>query len=85
MAYNKVCGVVLLAGLGLRAPADLAVIGVDNEPLAQSTDSQLTTIGRRQELVAAFIARLIDSGLAAGPPPVPPRSDAIELIVRGSA
>ena len=87
-AFNDELAVALLAAvreLGMRAPADFAVIGVDNEPLAQFAHPPLTTIDHHHQVVAAHLARVVVSGITGGTPPDPPRSAAISLVIRESA
>lgn len=87
-AYNDDVAFAVLAGLralGLSAPGDLAVIGVDDVPLAALAAPPLTTV--RQD-AAALVEHIVSAVLRAvvgeGPPPRP-RSDAISLVVRESA
>lgn len=88
-AYNDDIAFAVLAGLrlaGLSAPADLAVIGVDDVPLAPLAAPPLTTI--RMDL--AVIARQLTVGIIAGrdgspAPSAPDVADVIELVVRESA
>ncbi len=88
-AYNDDVAFAVLAGLrvaGLSAPDDLAVIGLDDVPLAPLAAPPLTTI--RMDL--AVIARQLTAGIIAGrdgspPPSAPAAADVIELVVRESA
>jgi DNA-binding LacI/PurR family transcriptional regulator len=87
-AYNDDVAFAVLAGLrisGLSAPDDLAVIGVDDVPLAPLAAPPLTTI--RMDLAA--IAHQLTAGIIAerqGLPALPdPTSDVIELVPRESA
>jgi DNA-binding LacI/PurR family transcriptional regulator len=65
-AYNDETAIAVLAGLrehGLAAPADLAVIGVDDIPIAALTAPPLTTIAfdlqeAGRDLAEAVLARL---------------------------
>lgn len=87
-AYNDETAFAVLAGmhrLGLRAPQDIAVIGVDNIPLAALASPPLTTIDQNIEAVASFVARQIASVTNGTPAPEPLRSDAITLVLRESA
>lgn len=87
-AYNDEHAFAVLAAmrtLGLAAPVDLAVIGVDNVPLAPFASPPLTTIDQKQEMIAAHLARAVVDGLAGKTPPPPPRSELFELVVRESA
>lgn len=67
-AYNDELAVGLLSVLaerGVRVPRDIAVIGVDDIPLASSVSPTLTTVGYSLEEVGVSIARtlaaLVDS------------------------
>lgn len=86
-AYNDYVAAMCLraaAVLGLRVPDDLAVIGVDDDPLSAFLDPPLTTI--RLDMVA-MADRLLALGLAlADGTPEPPNlpSTFVELVVRGS-
>lgn len=88
IAYNDEMAVALLAAMrrrGLTAPNDLAVIGVDNEPLSQFAAPPLTTIDQHHELIAAHLAEVVTCGLAGLPLPDAPRSEALSLVIRESA
>lgn len=66
-AYNDEQAFALLAGmrvLGLRAPADLAVIGVDNVPLAPFADPPLTTIDIHVERITEVMAAMVLDAVA---------------------
>lgn len=87
-AYNDETAFAVLAGmhrLGLVAPRDLAVIGVDNIPLAALASPPLTTVDQNLDLVAAFMARQIASATHGISAPEPLRSDAVTLVLRESA
>jgi DNA-binding LacI/PurR family transcriptional regulator len=73
-----------LRALGRSAPRDLAVIGVDNKPLARFMSPSLSTIDQNHLLVATKLARLVFSGLAGEAAPAFEHSDALSLIVRES-
>jgi DNA-binding LacI/PurR family transcriptional regulator len=86
-AFNDETALAVLAGMrehGLTAPADLAVIGVDDIPAARLAAPPLTTVTvdlrqagrRRAELIVASLAGL-------GPRPAPP--DEWHLVKRSSA
>ena len=87
-AYNDEVAFALLGGmrcLGLSAPQDLAVIGVDDIPLAPFATPPLTTVRQNTEahvayLTAAVVGSLTGTGLLE-----PPRSEAVTLVVRESA
>ncbi|MEZ0448323.1 LacI family DNA-binding transcriptional regulator [Cellulomonas sp. ICMP 17802] len=87
-AYNDETAFAVLAGmqrLGLSAPRDLAVIGVDNIPLAALASPPLTTIDQNLGMVAAYVARQIASVTHGIAEPMPLRSDAVTLVLRESA
>ncbi len=87
-AYNDETAFALLAGLrllGLAAPDDLAVIGVDNIRLAAFADPPLSTIDQNLDLLAAHVGALVSAGIAGRPLPPAPRSEALTLVVRASA
>lgn len=87
-AYNDETAFVLLAGMrraGLRAPSDIAVIGVDNIALAPFADPPLTTIDQNLDIVAKHLAELVAAGIAGLPLPRMPRSESLTLVVRESA
>ena len=71
--------------LGLRAPEDLAVIGVDDTPLAPFAAPPLTTVRQDTGALAAYLAAAVVQGIAGGEAPRAPRSDAVTLVVRESA
>ncbi|MCV2394452.1 LacI family transcriptional regulator [Actinotalea sp. M2MS4P-6] len=87
-AYNDDVAFALLAGmhrLGLSAPDDFAVIGVDNVPLGALASPPLTTIDQNVELLAARIAAYVQFLLGNGPEPVSNGEDTLTLVVRESA
>jgi len=87
-AYNDEVGLAVLAGLrrsGLRAPGDLAVVGVDDIPVAALADPPLTTVVVDQRVVAEHLARSITRTLAGRPVPPRPDSRIVRLVVRESA
>lgn len=69
---------------GLRCPADLAVIGVDADPMGEISSPPLTTVEFNPTAVAdaALAAVLSELGYPAPPPPQP--ADIARLIVRAS-
>lgn len=88
MAYNDEFAGALTAGLrhlGLSAPGDLAVIGVDNEPLGRFTSPSLTTVDQNHLVVAEHLAEMVAKGIAGEPVSRPPRFDALTVVVRESA
>lgn len=87
-AYNDETAFAVLAGMhlaGLAAPRDLAVIGVDDIPLAALASPPLTTIDQNVDQVVAHMARQIVADMRGLPEPPPLRSDAVTLVVRESA
>ncbi len=87
-AYNDEIAFVVLAGMrraGLRAPEDLALIGVDNIPLAPFADPPLTTIDQNVDVSAKHLAQLVRAGIDGEPLPRVPRSESVTLVVRESA
>jgi DNA-binding LacI/PurR family transcriptional regulator len=87
-AYNDETALALLAGLrrlGLSAPHDLAVVGVDDIPAAALADPPLTTVVADQRAIAEHIARGIIAKLNNQPVPPWPDSDPMRIIVRESA
>jgi len=87
-AYNDDYAFALLAGmrnLGLEAPRDLAVIGVDNGPMAPFACPALTTVDMHTDVMAAHLAHVILDGLAGRTPPDRPRVEVFTVVVRDSA
>jgi DNA-binding LacI/PurR family transcriptional regulator len=87
-AYNDEVAFVLLAGMrraGLSAPDDIAVIGMDNIPLAPFAVPPLTTIDQNLGMAARHLAALVTAGIAGDPLPRMPRSESLTLVVRESA
>lgn len=86
-AYNDEVAIAVLAGLralGLGAPGDLAVIGVDDTPAARLAAPPLTTVSQSIEAQAAYLAaatlRALDGTDA--PPHLP--TDVLDVVVRDS-
>ena len=87
-AYNDETAFAVLAGLhraGLSAPGDLAVIGVDNIPLAGLASPPLTTVDQNIDAVAGYLAAEIVHLVQAGPAPRPLSADNVRLVIRESA
>ncbi|MFD8815033.1 substrate-binding domain-containing protein, partial [Streptomyces sp. NPDC059627] len=87
-AYNDETAFALLAGMrrvGLSAPRDLAVIGVDNDKLAPFAMPPLTTIDNNLDVVVGRAARMIVSGVTGRSLPTPPQATPLSLVVRESA
>ncbi|MEU3616365.1 LacI family DNA-binding transcriptional regulator [Streptomyces sp. NPDC006872] len=87
-AYNDETAFALLAGMrrvGLAAPNDLAVIGVDNDKLAPFAMPPLTTIDNNLDVLAGRAARMIVNGVTGRSLPAPPQVTPLSLVVRESA
>jgi DNA-binding LacI/PurR family transcriptional regulator len=75
----------VLAAAGRRVPADVAVVGFDDSPVAISTMPQLTSVRQPIEAMGHEVARLLVDAVQA-PDPVPRRVIlATELIRRASS
>jgi len=86
-AYNDESAMALIAGaarLGLRIPADLAIVGVDDIPAAALTVPALTTVGSDPLAVAGYLTAIIIARITAQPVPDGPTPAAVRLIVRQS-
>ncbi|MCT9137583.1 LacI family DNA-binding transcriptional regulator [Streptomyces violarus] len=75
---------VALQSLGLRAPEDLAVIGVDDIPSAALAQPPLTTVVRDIDTIARGLARRIAHTLAGKQVSVDPIQDEPRIRVRKS-
>lgn len=87
-AYNDEVALAVLAGvrlLGLHAPADLAVIGVDDIPPARLAVPALTTVTTDQATMAAHLADTVVAAINGTPGPDVPSADLITLVRRESA
>jgi DNA-binding LacI/PurR family transcriptional regulator len=87
-AYNDEVALALLAGLrllGLQAPDDLAVIGVDDIPVARLAAPPLTTVTTDQAALAQHLAATILAVIAGEPEPPPPGPDIVRITRRASA
>ncbi|MEV6345606.1 LacI family DNA-binding transcriptional regulator [Actinoplanes sp. NPDC051851] len=87
-AFNDETAVAVLAGArarGLTVPTDLAVIGVDDIPVAPVVTPPLTTVRFDLHAVARRRAELIVAGLTGSPaPPAPTAAAGTELVTRSS-
>lgn len=86
-AFNDETAIALLAGLrerGLAAPADLAVVGVDDIPTARLSAPPLTTVGFDLREVGRGRAEMIMAGLA-GREPLLAAQHHWKLVARASA
>ena len=87
-AYNDDVALAVLAGmrrLGLRAPADLAVIGVDDIPAARLAVPALTTVTTDQAAVAAHLAATVLAAIHGRPAPPADLTELVEIVHRDSA
>jgi DNA-binding LacI/PurR family transcriptional regulator len=87
-AYSDDVAFAVLAGvraLGLRVPRDLAVVGMDDVPVARFASPPLTTITHNMPVIARYLATSVRRAIDGDPPPRPPRTETITLVVRESA
>ena len=87
-AYNDDLAFALLGGmrsLGLRAPDDIAVVGVDDTPLAPFAKPPLTTVRMDLDAVVAYLTEALVRQIEGGAPPPVPRTEATTLVIRESA
>lgn len=87
-AYNDEVALAVLAGMrahGLTAPADLAVIGVDDIPAAALATPALTTVATGMAALGRYLATAVVRSLAGKPPPAAPGAGIVRLIRRESA
>ncbi|WP_344969214.1 LacI family DNA-binding transcriptional regulator [Streptosporangium fragile] len=87
-AFNDEVAIALLAGMraaGLSAPADLAVIGVDDMPMARFAEPPLTTINQHMDAVAAELADAVLGGLERPDARRPGPPESATLVIRRSA
>lgn len=87
-AYNDDVALAVLAGarsLGLAAPTDLAVIGVDDIPAARLAVPPLTTVTTDQRMLATHLSTTVVAAVGGRPTPVLATDDLIRLVVRESA
>jgi DNA-binding LacI/PurR family transcriptional regulator len=87
-AYNDEVAIAVLSGIrqrGLRAPADLAVVGVDNLPIAALSTPSLTTVTTGMSEIGEHLAASVTHVLSGGAEPEPPRPELIKLVLRESA
>ena len=86
-AYNDVIAYAVLAGIrdsGLVVPGDIAVIGVDNDPIGSLVEPSLTTIDTRHLEVADELARLVIAARRGRASEMRPISHEYGVIVRAS-
>jgi len=87
-AYNDEVALAVLAGMrpdGLAAPADLAVIGVDDIPAARLAAPALTTVTTDQVAGAAHLAETIVAAIHGRPELRIPMTDLVQVVPRESA
>jgi len=87
-AFNDDVATAVLAGLrrlGLRAPDDLAVIGVDNTPGAAVACPPLTSVVQDFTAIAEHFADLVTAALDGGRVIADPAEHQIRLEIRESA
>jgi DNA-binding LacI/PurR family transcriptional regulator len=86
-AYNDEVALAVLAGLrghGLAAPADMAVIGVDNTPAAGLAAPPLTTIDFHPAALGRYLAAIVLGEIKGIPPPQDFLVDTLAVVVRES-
>lgn len=87
-AYNDEVALAVLAGVrrtGLSAPADLAVIGVDDIPPARLADPALTTVITDQTLLGAHLAATVVAAMSGRAAPALPADHVVRVVTRASA
>jgi DNA-binding LacI/PurR family transcriptional regulator len=87
-AFNDDVAMAVLAGLahlGLRAPQDMAVIGVDDIYGAAVAQPPLTTVERDVDHTARCMASRVVETLAGKEIPAEPIRDVLRVVVRESA
>ena len=87
-AYNDEVALAVLAGVrraGLRAPDDLAVIGVDDIPAARLADPPLTTVTTDQAAVAVHLAASVVDAIVGKRTTEQRPLDAVAVVPRASA
>jgi DNA-binding LacI/PurR family transcriptional regulator len=87
-AYNDETAMAVLAGMhlrDLRAPEDIAVIGVGDIAAAQVSIPPLSTIGFDYEEAGREVARSVIDGLSGGKPTPPEGLSRPQLVRRASA
>jgi DNA-binding LacI/PurR family transcriptional regulator len=85
--YNdQYAGVVVAAArrAGLAVPADLSVVGVDDEPMGAFLDPPLTTVRYDVRGAAEHVVGQVAAVVDGGEPPGPRSSLSVSLVTRGS-
>jgi DNA-binding LacI/PurR family transcriptional regulator len=70
--------------LGLSAPRDLAVVGVDDIPAARLADPPLTTVATDIQALSTHLAETIAASLNGAPRPRRPDREIVHLVRRCS-
>lgn len=86
-AYNDEVALAVLAGTraeGVAVPDALAVVGVDDIPVAALASPPLTTVWQSLDRQAAYLAECVTAALDGLPQPPRPRQE-VELVPRASA
>lgn len=86
-AYNDEVALAVLAGTraaGVAVPDALALVGVDDIPVAALASPPLTTVWQSLDRQAAYLAECVTAALDGLPQPPRPRQD-VELVPRASA
>ena len=86
-AYNDEVALAVLAGTraaGVAVPDALAVVGVDDIPVAALASPPLTTVWQSLDRQAAYLAECVTASLDGLPQPARPRQK-VELVPRASA
>lgn len=86
-AFNDEVALAVLAGLrvrDLRAPADLAVVGVDDLPIAQLGDPPLTSVHEDPTALVNHLVQALRAGLTGDWKPRPLDDGLIQLCARKS-
>ena len=87
-AYNDEVAMAVLAGMrraGLACPGDLAVIGVDDIPVARLAVPALTTVTTDQAAVADHLAATVVAAINGRPEPRRTVDDLVQVVRRDSA
>lgn len=86
--YNDDIALAVLAGArmaGVRVPADVAVIGVDDIPLAALASPPLTTVRQRSDEQGSLLAARLLALAAGAQPPVASPDVAMTVVIRETA
>jgi DNA-binding LacI/PurR family transcriptional regulator len=86
-AYNDEVALAVLAGTraaGVSVPDELALVGVDDIPVAALASPPLTTVWQSLDRQAAYLAECVTASLDGLPQPPRPRQE-VELVPRASA